>query len=171
MIGETHFTSLRTASQLVFSQRNYLVLAVGTFLFAGTFYLFTLPATYTGGQIGMVSLRYLTPLLAAFAVVMAALLAVIVSFTAYSLRIGTTAASTTTTTGILGGVLPPLLCCSPLLPTVAAGLVGVFPGAFGVSGAIQGFIATYEIEILTVSTLVLAYAALQNAKGVTSCAT
>lgn len=171
MMGETHLASLRTASELVFSRRNYLVLAVATFLSAGIFYLFTLPATYTGGQIGMVSLQYLTPLLAAFAVVMAGLLAVIVSFTAYSLRLGTAAASTTTTTGVLGGVLPPLLCCSPLLPTIAAGIVGVFPGAFGVSGAIQGFIATYEIEILSVSTLVLAYAALQNARGVTNCAT
>jgi hypothetical protein len=166
-----HVTSFQTASAIVFSHRKYLALGVVTFLLAGIFYLFTLPATYTGGQIGMVSLQYLTPLLAAFAVVMAGLLAIIVSFTAYSLRIGSTAASATTTTGVLGGVLPPLLCCSPLLPTIAAAVVGIFPGAFGASGAIQGFIATYEIEILSVSTLVLAYAALQNAKGVTSCTT
>jgi hypothetical protein len=149
----------------VFTQRKYLHLGIVTFLITGVFYLFTLPATYTGGQIGRVSLQYLTPVLAVFAVVMAGLLAVIVSFTAYSLRFDTTAASTTTTTGVLGGILPPLLCCSPLLPSIAAMIVGIFPGEFGVSGAIQGFIATYEIEILSLSTLILTYAALQNAKG------
>lgn len=161
--------ALRTASGIVFARRKYRGLAVTTFLLAAVFYAFTLPATYTGGQIGMVSLRYLTPLLAAFAVVMAASLALVVSFTAYSVRIGTSATTTTTTTGILGSVLPPILCCSPLLPTIAAAFVGIFPGAFGVSGSIQGFIATYEVELLTAATVVLVYAVVQNAKGVTRC--
>lgn len=163
--------TLRTAVELVFTQRQYLGLGVGTFLVVAVLYAFTLPATYTGGRIGLISLQYLTPLLAGFAVVMAGLLSVVVSFTAYSLRFGASASSTTTTSGIAGSVLPPILCCSPLLPTLAAALVGLFPGALGVSGWIQGFIATYEIEILSVATLLLVYAVLQNAKGVTQCAT
>ena len=163
--------TFRTAGKLVFSQRQYLGLGAGTFLVAAVFYAFTLPATYTGGRVGMVSLQYLTPLLAGFAVIMAGLLSVIVSFTAYSLRLGTSASTTTTTSGIAGSVLPPILCCSPLLPTLAAALVGVSSAAFGVSGLVQGFVATYEIEILSVATFLLVYAVLQNAKGVTECAT
>lgn len=166
-----YLKTFHTAGSIVFSRRKYLGLAVATFLPAVIFYAFTLPATYTGGQVGMVSLRYLTPLLAAFSVVMAGLVATIVSFTAYSLRFGASASTTTTTTGVLGSVLPPILCCSPLLPTIAAVFIGVFPGAFGISGSVQGFIATYEIEILAAATVVLLYAVLQNAKGVTQCAT
>lgn len=166
-----HLKTFHTAGSIVFSQRKYLGLAVATFLLTAVFYAFTLPATYTGGQIGMISLQYLTPLLAAFSVVMAGLVATIISFTAYSLRLGASASTTTTTTGILGSVLPPILCCSPLLPTIAAVFVGVFPGAFGISGSVQGFIATYEIEILAAATVVLLYTVLQNAKGVTQCAT
>lgn len=166
----THLKTVQTASGLVFARRKYAGFAVATFLLAAVFYAFTLPATYTGGQVGMVSLRYLTPALAGFAVVMAGLVAVIVSFTAYSLRLGASPSTTVTTTGFFGSVLPPILCCSPLLPTVAAIFVGVFPGVFGVSGAVQGFIATYEHEILSVATLLLVYAVLQNAKGVTQCA-
>lgn len=166
-----HLKTFSTAVSLVFSRSKYVGLAAVTFLVAAVFYAFTLPATYTGGQVGLISLQYLTPLLAAFSVTMAVLVALIVSFTAYSLRLGSSASTSTTTTGILGSVLPPILCCSPLLPTIAAVFVGVFPGAFGVSGAVQGFIATYEIEILAVATIVLLYAVLQNAKGVTRCTT
>lgn len=161
--------TLRNAGQIVFAERLYQGLGVATFLGFLTVYLFTLPATYTGGHVGMVSLRLLTPTLAGFAVVMAGLVAVIVPFTAFTLRLDGAAGTTATTSGVVGSVLPPLLCCSPLLPTLAATVVGVFPAAFGMSGFIQGFIATHEPEILTVATLVLAYAAIQNAKGVTQC--
>lgn len=140
-----------------------------TFLAFFTLYLFTLPATYTGGRVGMVSLQYLTPTLAAFSFVMAGLVAVIIPFTAYTMQLGGSSSTTATTSGFLGSVLPPLLCCSPLLPTLAAAVVGVFPAAFGVSGFIQGFVATYEIEILTVATFILLYAATRNAQSVTRC--
>ena len=158
-----------TASSIVFSQRRYRTIGAVTFVVFATLYLFTLPATYTGGRVGMVSLRLLTPMLATFSVIMAGLVAVIASFTAYTMQLGGSASSATTTTGFVGSILPPLLCCSPLLPMLAAAVVGVFPAAFGVSGFIQGFMATYEVEILTGATLVLLYAATQNAKGVTEC--
>lgn len=159
----------RRAVTIVFSARKYQAIGGVTLLLFLPLYLVTLPATYTGGRVGMVSLRLLTPTLAVFSVVMATLVAIIVSFTAYTMQIGGSANTATTTTGFVGSVLPPLLCCSPLLPTLAAAVVGVFPAAFGVSGFIQGFMATYEAEILTVATLVLLYAALQSAKGITQC--
>ena len=168
MVRES-FATLRKAGRIVFAERLYQGLGMATFLVFLTLYLFTLPATYTGGRVGMVSFRLLTPTLAAFAVVMAGLVAVIVPFTAYTLRLDGAAGTTATTSGVVSSILPPLLCCSPLLPTLAATVVGVFPAAFGVSGFIQGFIATHEPEILTVATLVLAYATIQNARGVTQC--
>lgn len=162
-------TTLRMAGRIVFAERLYQGIGVAIFLGFLVLYLFTLPATYTGGRIGLVSLRFLTPTLAGFAVVMAGLVAVIVPFTAYTLRLNGDTGTTATASGVVGSILPPLLCCSPLLPTLAAAAVGVFPAAFGVSGFIQGFIATHEPEILTAAILVLAYAAVQNAKGVTQC--
>lgn len=160
---------VRTAGTIVFSARKYQAIGVATLLVFLPLYLVTLPATYTGGRVGMVSLRLLTPTLAVFSLIMASLVAVIVAFTAYTFRIGGTTDATTTTTGFIGSVVPPLLCCSPLLPTLAGAVVGVLPAAFGVSGFIQGFMATYEAEILGLATLVLGYAALQNAKRVTKC--
>lgn len=158
-----------TAFSVVFSEWKYRAIGAVTFLVFVTIYLFTLPATYTGGRVGLVSLRLLTLPLAAFSVIMATLVAVIVVFTGYTMRLGGATNGATTTTGFVGSVLPPLLCCSPLLPTLAAAVVSVFPAAFGVSGFIQGFMATYETEILAAATLVLLYAATQNANGVTRC--
>lgn len=176
MIGQQVEDTLReeievhsTAAGIVFSKRKYRVIGAAAFVVFATMYFFTLPATYTGGRVGMVSLRLLTPTLAAFSVVMAGLAAVIVSFAAYTMRLGGAADSAATKTGFVGSVLPPLLCCSPLLPMLAAAVAGVFPAAFGVSGFIQGFMATYETQILSAATLVLLYATTQNAKGVTEC--
>lgn len=166
---QKHVETFRTATSIVFSKWNYQAIGVATFLAFLTLYLFTLPATYTGGRVGIVSLRLLTPALAAFSIVMAGLVAVIVPFTAYTMQFGGSSSTTATTGGFVGSVLPPLLCCSPLLPTLAAAVVGIFPAAFGVSGFIQGLMATYETEILTAATLVLLYAATQNANGVTRC--
>lgn len=165
-----HLEPLRAAGRIVFAERLYRGIGIVTFVGFLILYLVTLPATYTGGRVGLVSLRLLTPTLAGFAVVMAGLVAIIVPFTAYTMRMNESAGTTATTSGIVGSLLPPLLCCSPLLPTIAAVVVAVFPAAFGVSGFIQGFIAVYEAEILAAATLVLVYAAIQNAKGVTRCA-
>ncbi len=45
------------ALRLVFQDRSYRYLALGTFALALTLYVFTLPAAYTGGVIGLISLR------------------------------------------------------------------------------------------------------------------
>jgi hypothetical protein len=166
---QKRINAIRTATRIVFSERKYQLVGVGTFLTFLALYLFTLPATYTGGRIGMVSLRLLTPTLAVFAFIMAGLVGFIVPFMAYTLNIGGSASAMTTTSGMAGSVLPPLLCCSPLLPSLFAVVGAVFPAVAGTSGFVQGFIATYEIELLTVATLLLVYAVTQNAKGVTRC--
>ena len=43
----------------VFRAQPYRYLALGLFALALTLYVFTLPAAYTGGVIGLISLRYL----------------------------------------------------------------------------------------------------------------
>lgn len=164
-----HVETYKTAASVVFSQRKYQLIGLTTFLAFLTLYLFTLPATYTGGRVGIVSIRLLTPTLTVFSFILAGLVAVILPFTAYTVQMGGSSSTTATTSGLLGGVLPPLLCCSPLLPIIAASVAGIFPAAFGVSGFIQGFVATYETEILTAATLILLYAAFRNAQSVTRC--
>ncbi len=62
------------AVSLVFHAQRYRYLAMGLFAFGLTFYAFTLPATYTGGVIGLISLRYLNAELFFFSVALAALL-------------------------------------------------------------------------------------------------
>ena len=47
------------AMTLVLRVRHYRFLALGLFALALTLYVFTLPAAYTGGVIGLVSLHYL----------------------------------------------------------------------------------------------------------------
>jgi len=168
-----HVDTYKTAASIVFSHRKYQLIGLTTFLafltLFLTLYLFTLPATYTGGRVGIVSIRLLTPTLAVFSFIMAGLVAVILPFTVYTMQLGGSSGTTATTSGLLGGVLPPLLCCSPPLPVIAASVAGIFPAAFGVSGFIQGFIATYETEILAAATLILLYAAIRNAQSVTRC--
>ncbi len=166
---QRYVEAYRAAFSTVFSERKYQLIGFLTFVAFLTLYLFTLPATYTGGRVGLVSLRLLTPTLAVFSAVMAGLVSLILSFTVYTVQIGGSSSAAATTTGFLGSVLPPLLCCSPILPIVAASVAGMFPAVFGVSGFVQGFVATYEVEILTAATVVLLYASLRNAKSVTQC--
>ncbi|MDY6770674.1 MAG: hypothetical protein SV186_01815 [Candidatus Nanohaloarchaea archaeon] len=155
-----------TASRTVFAEPRYGVLGGVTFLGFLLLYVFTLPATFTGGRVGPVALRFLTPVLAGFAVLFAVLMAFIVPFLVYAVRHDKEVCRASTSGGVLGSVLPPLLCCSPLLPALASLFVGVFPAAFAVSGYVQGFIATHEIELLTGAAPLLAYALVMNAEQV-----
>lgn len=155
------------AIRIVLQQFRYTILATIFFLSFFTLYVFILPATYTGGRIGMVSLRLLTPKLALFAFLFAILLAPALSFAIYVFRKKQSGQKTSSMTGgLLSSILPPLLCCSPLLPSLAAIASGTIPFAFGVSGFIQGFMATYETEIFIGVLIVLIYSLFQNAKQV-----
>jgi len=160
---------IKEAISIVFSSKKYIVLGVGSFVLFLLLYLFTLPATYTGGRIGIISLRLLTPKLVVFSVVMAMLIALIIPFTVYAFRQGGKTRKASAASGFVGSVLPPLLCCSPLLPTLAGILGAVSPAVFGISGAVQGFVATNETYILLGATLLLVVALVQTAKGIKRC--
>lgn len=157
---------LKAAWKTVFSEREYVALGVSSFLAFLILYLFTLPATFTGGRVGLVSLRLLTPLLALFSFLMAALAGLIVPFSVYGFRRGAETSAGAATGGFLGSLLPPLLCCSPFIPTAVAVLAAFTPIAVGGGGFLQGFIATYEIHILTGATLLLVYAAVKTGENV-----
>ncbi len=155
------------ATKIVFRRSRYVILAIIIFIAFFTLYIFVLPATYTGGRIGLVSLYLLTPDLALFAFLFSALLAPALSFAVYAFQKKQKGQKTSSMTGgLLSSILPPLLCCSPLLPSLAAVASSTIPFAFGVSGFVQGFTATYEIEIFVAVVGLLFYSLFQNSKQV-----
>ena len=159
---------IKDAVRIVFSSRKHIFIAVVIFIAFFVLYIFTLPATYTGGRVGIISLRMLTPLQGAFAFVMALFISLIVPFTIYAFKMGRKAKKASTATGFIASVLPPILCCSPLLPTLVATLGAVSP-IFGFSSSLQGFIATNATYILLGATLLLVYALVQTAKSTKEC--
>lgn len=151
----------------VFSSKNYMVLSIITFLFSLLIYLFTLPATYTGGRIGLISLKMLDFRLTFFSFIMAFLISLIIPLIAYSFGNGMRA-NKTALTGFFGSILPPLLCCSPLIPSLA-GILGAISPFFFKIRSIQGFVAANETYILIGSTLLLLFALIQTAKRISVC--
>lgn len=141
---------------LVFRAWPYRFLALGLFALALTLYLFTLPAVYTGGVIGLISLSYLDAELALFSVALAALLSLAVSLNVYAFRASVRHPSGGLTVGgALSSLLPAGICCTPVVPTLLAVLGASTPQIFGLTGRIQGFFATYEPAILTVALILL----------------
>ncbi|GMR00503.1 MAG: hypothetical protein BMS9Abin18_1358 [Zetaproteobacteria bacterium] len=130
-------------------------------------YLITLPASYTGGYSSFAALKYLTPTLVGFSVLMAALVALLIPLVVYLIKQGRKSSKSSATGGLLVGFLTPILCCSPILPIVISFIASLLPmlgGAFGVR--IQGFIATHQIELFITASLLLLFALYQNAKKV-----
>jgi len=154
---------LKEAFRAVFSSRAYKAIGGGSFLAFLALYVFTLPATYTGGTVGLISLHFLTPSLLAFSFFFSFLMAFIVPFSLYAFREGAHHRPSIAAGGVLGSIIPPLLCCSPLLPSAAALVSGVFPFAFSVSGFVRGFIATYETDIYIILVLILVVSLFVNA--------
>ena len=153
----------------VFSAGKYRVLGTISLLIFLIFYLFTLPATYTGGRIGFVSLKFLTPELIIFAILFAILLSMTTSFTVFSYHKGKRGGKTASAGGFLVSAITPFLCCTPILPIIFSFLGGFIP-LLSVSGgnAVQAFIAVYETELFIGAILLLVFALYQNAKAVTS---
>ncbi|WP_232225051.1 hypothetical protein [Acidihalobacter ferrooxydans] len=111
-------------------------------------YAATLPASLTGGSIGWVSMRLLTPGQALFAFALALLLALTLGTMVLLLQAGQKASKGTAAGGALVAFFAPLLCCSPLIPLGLGALAVAFPAVAGFApGIIQGFIATHELEI------------------------
>jgi hypothetical protein len=139
------------------------------FLLFAILYAMILPATYTGGAIGLVSLRFLTFGTFALAVLMALLLALTLALGVYGFRSGSGAKPAGTALGAVLAALPPLLCCSPILPLAISAVAAILPaaGSFGVP--IQGFIATHELEIYGIAVALMVWGLYGNARRVLSC--
>jgi len=135
----------------------------------GTVYAAVLPASMTGGRIGWVSLRLLTPELGILAVALASLLTLTVALMVLIVRHGRRASKAAVTGGALMALVTPLLCCSPVLPLALGALAVAFPAIAGVAaGRMQGYIATHETSLLLVAVGLTAVALYQNARRVAS---
>lgn len=162
--------TIYTASQIVFERRSYRL--IGIFAFAGFFiaYLFILPATYTGGYVGWISLQYLTWSEAIIAFVLSLLMGLLIPFIIFSYRMGGDTRKASTAGGLLASLAAPFLCCTPVIPSVIAVVAGILPAVPGTAGTyIQAFIATHELEIYLAAILLLILALYQNARQVLSC--
>ena len=145
-----------SAIRLVLQSQPYRYLALGLFVLALTAYVFTLPAAYTGGVVGLISLRYLTAELLFFSFALSALLSLALTLNIYAFRGSIRQRSGGLSLGAaLSSVLPASICCTPLVPSLLAILGATTPQIFGISGRIQGFFAIYELEILGFSLILL----------------
>jgi len=162
---------LRTALEIVFEQRGYRGLAAGLFALFLALYAITLPATFTGGRVGLVSLQYLTPTLAFFAFVLAVLASLTFTLAIYGFRqVRTVRGPGVGLFGTVLAIVPSMVCCTPVVPTLLALLGASAPTIFVTTGRIQGLIASWEVPILAFASGLLAYALARSAmRLVTGC--
>lgn len=161
--------NLLPAAREVFASRTAWIIGIVSFVVFLAIYLMTLPATFTGGVAGLKALGFVTPELAAWSVLMAALLGVLMPMTVYLLRRGYKArgGAGAAAGGLVISLITPLLCCSPVLPILFSFLAGFIPALAGAAGGtVQGFLATHEWLFFTVATVILVFALYQNAKQV-----
>ncbi|HDP90189.1 MAG TPA: hypothetical protein ENN42_09625 [Thioalkalivibrio sp.] len=148
-------------------QGRYRWIALAVFALFLPLYLVTLPASYVGGLISLKALTFLDAKLTAFALVMAALVALLAPLMLYLIRHGHRSAKSTAAGGILIGVFAPMLCCSPLLPLLMGSLAALLPALSGAAGIkVQYFIATHQTELLAAAVVLLVIALYQNARKV-----
>ena len=158
------------AVQMALGSRRAVVGTIALFLTVLAFYAMLLPATSTGGTLGLVSLRFLTPGEFVLAAIMAALLALTIALGVHGFRHGAKTSPTGSALGAILATLPALLCCTPILPLAIAAIASVLPAAGQVSGPIQGFIATHEGEIYGVAIALMLWSLYDNARRSLSCA-
>lgn len=132
------------ALQMALGSRRAVIGTTGLFIVALAFYAMLLPATSTGGAVGLVSLHFLTPGEFVLAALMAALLALTVALGVYGLRQGAQPHPAGTVLGAVLATVPALLCCTPILPMAVATIASVLPAAGQLGLPIQGYIATHE---------------------------
>ena len=148
--------------------RRYRYLAVALFLSALTFYLLTLPAAYTGGAIGFVSLRYLNPELAFFSLILALLLSLALTLNVYGFRASLRRrGAALSASAVLAIMVPSSVCCTSLVPSLLAALGASTPQIFGLSGRIQGTVARHEPVFLSGAVLLLLLSVRFAAQSVT----
>ena len=140
------------------------------FLAALVFYALLLPATSTGGTLGLVSLRYLTLGEFLIALAMSSLLSVTVALSVYGLRQGQRVNPTGTLLGAALALAPSLLCCTPAIPLVITAMASLLPAAGHFGVPIQGWIATHEGTLYAAAIAAMAWGLLGSARRVLSCA-
>lgn len=158
------------ALQFALGTRRAVVGTIVLFVVALAVYAMLLPATSTGGALGLVSLRFLTPDEFVLAVIMAALLALTVTLGVYGLRQGLRMRPASTVLGAVLAILPALLCCTPVLPLAVATMASVLPAIGQLGLPIQGFIATHESEIYGVAIALMVWGLYGSARRALSCA-
>ncbi len=159
--------TISNALKIVLAIRVYQWLTGISFLLFLLLYLMTLPASFTGGYSSFEALKYLTPALVGFSVLMAILVALLMPLIIYLITRGQKSSKSSAAGGILVGLLAPILCCSPLLPILLGFIAALLPslgGSFGIQ--IQGFIATHQTALFSAASLLLVFALYQNAKKV-----
>lgn len=153
--------------QLVFNERSYRFLALVIFVPTLALYAFTLPAAYTGGIIGLVSLRLLNGELIFFSIALAALLSLALTLNIYAFRASARRPSRGLTLGALvSSLLPAAVCCTPAIPSLLAILGASTPQIFGITGQVQGFFVTYESLFLAGALILLIFALFLSARTV-----
>lgn len=157
-----------SALYFTFSNKKQKLIGVVTFLVVFFFYLIILPASSTGGRISLANLNYLSLQLISFALIMAALLALIVPMNLKLKASGQKTHKATAVIGGVGGFIGSLLCCSFILPSIIALIAVVLPNVSFLTG-VQGFIATHEADILLLSLVILIYAFIVSARQLNHC--
>jgi len=151
--------NLFVALGLALRSWGHRYLALGLFLVALTLYLFTLPAAYTGGAIGLISLRYLNAELLFFSVALAGLLSLVLTLNIYAFRASSARQGRSLSLGaVLSSLLPSSVCCTSLVPSLLAAFGASTPQIFGLTGRIQGIFAYYEPLFLAFSLILLLFA-------------
>lgn len=156
---------IATALRHIWTQPTGRWTTILAFVVLFSLYAAALPASLTGGRIGWVSLRLLTPGQAIFSFCLAGLLSLTLASMLLLVRRGQKASKGSAAGGALVAFFAPLLCCSPLIPLGLGALAVVVPAAAGLApGIVQGFIATHEFEIELLAAVLSLVAFWQNAK-------
>lgn len=154
---------------MVFGRAGYRWLAAIAFVGLLGFYLMLLPASETGGAVGLIALPFLTPLDVILAIVMAGLLALTLPLGIFGWRMGSGGGVAGSASGSLVALIAPLLCCSPILPVAIASIAAVLPAVGAAATPLQGFIATHELEFYSAAIVLMAWGLHGNAKRVLHC--
>ena len=162
--------SLRRALSLALATGRAKLGTFAFFLAALAFYASLLPATSTGGTLGLVSLRYLTLGEFLIALAMSALLSVTVALGVYGLWQGQRVNPTGTLLGAALALAPSLLCCTPAIPLAITAMASLLPAAGHFGVPIQGWIATHEGTLYAAAIAAMTWGLLGSARRVLSCA-
>jgi len=163
--------SVPRALAVVFGRTAYRVLALVLLVITLPAYLMILPASFTGGAIGLVTLPFLSVRLVLFAAAMSILLSLIVPTAIYAIRHGGRLRASSATGGVLTAVLTPLLCCSPAIPIMISAIAAVIPAAGQFGLPLQAFIATHESLLYSLAIGLLGLGLYGNARRVLGCST